>query len=96
MSLPVEDPDAESPEGQEPLPWDWDEDAEPYRRRGARAWLTKAVAVVLIIGMLLAFPLGYVLDEQLRNQHVEAVLAIVEVTIAIVLIVVVRGSRRRL
>ena len=80
----------------EPYPWEWDEDEEDYPRRRVRGWWTKAVALVLIIGMLLAFPLGYVLDEQLRNQHVEAVLAIVEVTVAIVLVVVLRGSRRRL
>ena len=54
------------------------------------------MALTLIAGMLLAFPLGYLLDAELRSQHLEAVLAVIEVTIVVVLVVVVRASRRPL
>jgi hypothetical protein len=93
-------------EEEEPLD-DWDEpeaapgrfDSEPpedypsYRLRQA---VVKAVALVLIIGVLLALPLGYILDAQIREQHNEAVIAIVELAVMVVLVVVVRASRRRL
>lgn len=77
-------------------PWG-DDDGEPYpaRLRGRRR-LMKAIALVLIVGLLLAFPLGYLLDAELRNQHLEAALALIELTIAGVLVGVVRSSRRPL
>ena len=46
--------------------------------------------------MLLAFPLGYLLDTELRNQHLEAALVLIEVVIVAVAIAVVRSNRRRL
>jgi hypothetical protein len=67
-----------------------------YPSYRVRRYLTKAVALIVIVGLLLAFPLGYLLDEELRNQHIEAGLALIELTIAAVLIAVVRSSRRRL
>lgn len=88
----------EPPTEEHPVPddlSDGDGDDE-YPRFRARRAAVKAVAVVLIVGMLLAFPLGYLLDSELRNQHVEAVLALVELTVAVVLIAVVRSSRRPL
>ena len=51
---------------------------------------------MLIVGMVLAFPLGYLLDAELRNQHLEAALVIIEVVIVAVLIAAVRVSRRPL
>jgi high-affinity Fe2+/Pb2+ permease len=77
-------------------PW-VDDDDEPYpaRLRGRRR-LMKAIALVLIVGLLLAFPLGYLLDAELRNQHLEAALALIELTVAAVLVGVVRSSRRPL
>jgi uncharacterized membrane protein YfcA len=77
-------------------PFAGDDGPDEYPRFRVRRALTKAVALVLIIGMLLAFPLGYLLDAELRNQHLEAVLAVVELTIAAVLVAVVRSSRRPL
>lgn len=77
------------------MPDDWDNE-EGYPRHRVRMAVTKAVALVLITGLLLAFPLGYLLDTELQNQHLEAGLVVIEVTIAIVLVVAVRGSRRRL
>ncbi|MGI8610359.1 MAG: hypothetical protein ACR2MY_14240 [Candidatus Dormibacteria bacterium] len=52
--------------------------------------------MILIVGLVLAFPLGYLLDAELRNQHLEAALAIVEVVVVVVLVASVRASRRRL
>ncbi|HEV1997421.1 MAG TPA: hypothetical protein VGR61_04725 [Candidatus Dormibacteraeota bacterium] len=52
--------------------------------------------MVVIVGMLLAFPLGYLLDTELRNQHLEAAMVIIEAVIVAVLIASVRASRRRL
>jgi fumarate reductase subunit D len=54
------------------------------------------VALVLVIGVLLALPLGYLLDSQVREQHVEAVIAIVELSVMVVLVVAIRASRRSL
>lgn len=76
----------------EPPAADWDDDEPSPRRR--RHPVLKLVALVLVIGMLLAFPLGYVLEAESRNQNVEATVALVEVTIAVVLVVLVRASRR--
>ncbi|MFN2466234.1 MAG: hypothetical protein ABR598_08235 [Candidatus Dormibacteria bacterium] len=71
------------------------EDEEPYPARfRVRRTLMKVVALVLIVGLLLAFPLGYLLDAELRNQHLEAALFVIEVVIAGVLVGVVRSSRR--
>jgi hypothetical protein len=96
----VEPPHEESParEAQPEIedPFDADDSDDEIPRFRARRAAVKVVAVVLIVGMLLAFPLGYLLDGELRNQHVEAVLAVVEVTTAAVLIAVVRSSRRPL
>jgi uncharacterized membrane protein YfcA len=89
----------EPPEEEQPFAddhFDGDGPDDEYPRFRARRAAVKAVAVVLIVGMLLAFPLGYLLDSELRNQHLEAVLALVELTIAAVLIAVVRSSRRPL
>lgn len=61
-----------------------------------RRLLVKAVALLVIVGMLLAFPLGYLLDTELRNQHLEAALVIVEAVVVAVLVASVRASRRRL
>ena len=58
--------------------------------------LVKAVALLVIVGMLLAFPLGYLLDTELRNQHLEAALVIIEGVVFAVLVAAVRASRRRL
>ncbi|HEY8740228.1 MAG TPA: hypothetical protein VIN56_06525 [Candidatus Dormibacteraeota bacterium] len=72
-----------------------DEDDEPYPAHFRfRRVVLKAVALVVIIGMMLAFPLGYLLDAELRNQHLEAALLLIEMVIAGVLIAVVRFSRR--
>ncbi len=72
-------------------------DEEPYPARfGVRRVLMKAVAIMVIVGLLLAFPLGYLLDAELRNQHLEAAIALIELTVAGVLIAVVRSSRRSL
>lgn len=54
------------------------------------------MALLVIVGMLLAFPLGYLLDTELRNQHLEAALVIIEVVVFAVLVAAVRASRRRL
>ena len=40
--------------------------------------------------------LGYLLDTELRNQHLEAALVIIEVVVIAVLFAAVRSSRRRL
>ena len=76
-------------------PVDWEE-SDVYPRHRVRRALVKAVALTLIAGMLLAFPLGYLLDAELRSQHLEAVLAVIEVTIAVLLVAVVRASRKPL
>lgn len=76
---------------------DPDED-EPYSaspRQRARRAVVKGVAFVLVIGMLVAFPLGYVLDTDLRTRNIEGTFALLEVTIGVVLIALVRASRRR-
>ena len=79
----------------DPDPFDWSEDPAPYpRRRGVRLAI-KVTATVLIMALVLAFPLEYVLSEQLRNHHVEAVIAITEVVIVAVLLGVVWSVRRR-
>jgi hypothetical protein len=67
-----------------------------YTSYRLRRFIVKVVALIVIVGMLLAFPLGYLLDAELRNHHVEAGLALIELTIAVVLVAVVRSSRRRL
>jgi hypothetical protein len=78
----------------DPDPWDAPEDSRPYRRgRGFRI-ATKVTATILIIGMVLAFPLEYLLNEQLRNHHVEAVLALTEAVIIVVLLSVAWSVRR--
>ncbi|MEA2681994.1 MAG: hypothetical protein QOK05_322 [Chloroflexota bacterium] len=77
-------------------PFAFDDGPDEYPRYRGRRMLVKGVALVLIVGMLLAFPLGYLLDAELRNQHLEAVLALVELTIFAVLVAVVRSSRRPL
>jgi uncharacterized membrane protein len=69
-------------------------DPDEYPRHPVRRLLTRAVALVLIVGLVLAFPLGYLLDAELRNQHLEAVLLIVEVVVVAVLFAAVRASRR--
>ncbi|MFN2463541.1 MAG: hypothetical protein ABR573_06530 [Candidatus Dormibacteria bacterium] len=71
-----------------------EEEERPYRRgRGARL-LTRVIATSLIICLLLAFPLEYLVNEQLRSHHVEAVVAITEAVIVVVLLVVVRSARK--
>ena len=82
-------------ERRDPDPFDWSEDQSPYpRRRGVRL-VTKIFATVLIMALVLAFPLEYLLSEQLRNHHVEAVVAVTEVVIVVVLLAVVGSVRRR-
>jgi hypothetical protein len=54
----------------------------------------KAVATALIIGLVLAFPMAYLLDAEVQNRHVEAGMAIVEAVVIAVLVVAVRASRR--
>ena len=75
---------------------DWDEPTEAYPRYRTRQALIKAIAIVLIIGLMLAFPLGYLLDVAIQNGRSEAVIAIAEATFIVVLIAVVRSSRKRL
>jgi hypothetical protein len=72
------------------------DDDEEYPRHRMRRLLVKAVAYVLIVGLILAFPLGYLLDTELRNQHLEAALVIIEVVVFAVIVAVVRSNRRRL
>ena len=88
---------SEEPPGFEPAD-PWQEFFEPtdYPQHRARKLLTRGVALVLVVGLLLAFPLGYVLNEQLRNQHVEAVAAIVEIVLVAVVVAVLRSNRRPL
>lgn len=92
---PHDDEEMLSPEDEGMFSPNWDESDE-YPRHRARSAIVKAVALVVIVGMLLAFPLGYLLDVELRNQHVEAGLAIIEVTIAVALLAVLRASRKPL
>ena len=73
-----------------------DEELETYPRYRTRRAITKAIAVAVIIALLLAFPLGYLLDVEIQNQRSEAVVAIAEATFIVVLIAVVRSSRKRL
>jgi uncharacterized membrane protein YfcA len=68
---------------------------EEYPRHRVRRAITRAVALLLVVGMLLAFPLGYLLDAEVRNQHVEAVAVIVEAVVIAVLVAVLRSNRRR-
>lgn len=76
-------------------PFAWPDDPDPYpRRRGVRL-LTRVIATILIMALVLAFPLEYVLNEQLRNHHVEAVIALTEAVVIVTLVAVVRSSRRR-
>ena len=75
-------------------PFDWADDPEPYPRPRGFRLLTRVIATVLIMALVLAFPLEYVLNEQLRSHHVEAVVAITEAVIIVTLVAVVRSSRR--
>ena len=79
---------------EDPPPQDFFEEVEPYRRRRGARLVTRVIATILVIALVLAFPLQYVLDEQLRSHHVEAVLAITEAVIIVVLVSVVWSVRR--
>jgi len=57
--------------------------------------VTRIIATLLIIALVLAFPLEYLLNEQLRNHHVEAVVAVTEAVIIVVLLAVSGAGRRR-
>ncbi len=72
------------------------DEAEDYRRPRARNLVVKGIAISVIIALLLAFPLGYLLDTELRDGRVTAALAVTEVTIVVALIVLVRSTRRPL
>ncbi|GAC1330124.1 MAG: hypothetical protein NVSMB17_07140 [Candidatus Dormibacteria bacterium] len=75
-------------------PFDWPEDPRPYPRRRAARLLTRVIATLLIISLVLAFPLEYLLNEQLRSHHVEAVLAVTEAVVVAVLLAVSWAVRR--
>ena len=72
------------------------EDDDDYPRRRGRRLATRVVAVVLIVALVVAFPLGYLVDAELQGRHIEAVIAIIEVVLVATLVAVVRASRRRL
>ena len=72
-----------------------DDEDDEYPRRPLRRMATRVVAIVLIVGLVLAFPLGYLLDAELQGRHLEAVLAIVEAVVIVTLVAAVRVSRRR-
>jgi Mg/Co/Ni transporter MgtE len=77
----------------EPPQWDYEDD-EPPRKR-VRQVVTKAIAVTLIIGIVLAFPLYYVIETILRRQRPEVLIAVAEAVVIAVIWVAVRTSRRR-
>ena len=52
------------------------------------------MALLLIVGVVLAFPLAYLLNEELRNQNTQVVLFLVEAVIVAVLIGAMRSRRR--
>lgn len=85
---------SEDGDGDYPAPEDFLEEVAPYRRGRAARLLVKVIATILVMALVLAFPLQYVLDEQLRSHHVEAVLAITEGVIIAVLLSVVWTVRR--
>jgi hypothetical protein len=72
------------------------DDAADYRRPRRRAFFVKAVAITVIFAMLLAFPLGYLLETEMRDGRVTAALAVTEVTIVLAAVLLVRATRRRL
>jgi hypothetical protein len=67
---------------------------EEYPRFRLRRIVVRAVALLLIVGLLLAFPLGYLLDTELRNQHLEAGVALIEAVVVVVIIAALRSRRR--
>jgi hypothetical protein len=69
-------------------------DDDGYPRFRLRRLIVRTVALVLIVGMLLVFPLGYLLDAELRNQHLEAAGALIEVVVLVVIIAAMRSRRR--
>lgn len=54
----------------------------------------RGVALVLIVGMLLAYPLAYILDAELRSNRVAGGLFVIELVVAAVVYALVRGGRR--
>ncbi|MFY9614265.1 MAG: hypothetical protein WAT58_02600 [Candidatus Dormiibacterota bacterium] len=90
------DKDSENEEEDEAY-LDFDEDdADQYRPPLWRGLLVKGVALTLIIGLLLAFPLGYVLDSELRDGRIEVAILVTEVTLMVALVMIVRSTRRPL
>jgi hypothetical protein len=76
-------------------PWDDDpadgEDA-PYRR--PPRVLLKAIALVLIVGLLLAFPLAYISDVVFHSAREGAMIALLELVVIVVVWAAIRASRR--
>jgi hypothetical protein len=75
--------------------FDDDDEAEDYRRPRARNLVVKGIAVAVIFALLLAFPLGYVLETELRDGRVTAALVVTEVTVVVALVLLLRSTRRR-
>ncbi|HEV3235029.1 MAG TPA: hypothetical protein VG329_10825 [Candidatus Dormibacteraeota bacterium] len=73
-----------------------DDEADQYRPSRWRGLLVKGVALTLIIGLLLAFPLGYVIDSELRDGRIEVAILLTEVTLMVALVMIVRSTRRPL
>ncbi|MDP9325846.1 MAG: hypothetical protein M3O87_04830 [Candidatus Dormibacteraeota bacterium] len=72
-----------------------EDEADQYRPPRWRGLLVKGVALTLIIGLLLAFPLGYLLDSELRDGRIEVAILVTEITLMVALVIVVRSTRRR-
>ena len=71
-----------------------DDDLDQPRRRGLGAVLAKVTALVLIIGLLLAFPLGYLVQTLVQHHQPSATLFVVEAVAFGVIVVAIRVSRR--
>ncbi|HEV3232067.1 MAG TPA: hypothetical protein VG245_07420 [Candidatus Dormibacteraeota bacterium] len=71
----------------------WADEGTP-RRRGLRVVLVRSTAVVLIIALLLAFPLGYLLQTLVQHHRPDATLFVVEAVAFVVIWAAIRVSRR--
>ena len=56
--------------------------------------MVKLVAIILIVGLVLAFPLEYLLNTEFRNQRMVGAFVLVEFTVVAVLVAVMRSRRR--
>jgi hypothetical protein len=91
--MPFDDFDAPSP-GEPSIFAVEEDDPRPYPSHRGRRFLVKVVALVLVVGLMLTFPLAYILSVEFQYQRLLGAFVVIEFTVVAVLVAAMRSRRR--